>query len=64
MKRIIFSVFVVLFVLSGCASDVETFQSTGTLGEQLDDLHKAYESHAINQSEYETAKEILIEHYK
>lgn len=60
------SIFICLcsaFLLS-CASDVETFDSTETLGTQLEDLHKAYTINAITEKEYKKAKEILIDHYQ
>lgn len=55
--------FLTLFI-SGCASDVEVFHSTNSLGKQLEDLNQAYQSKAISEQEYQQAKEILIDHYK
>lgn len=52
-----------LFLFS-CGSSVESFNSTQSLGTQLDDLHKAYNANAITEKEYKKAKEILIEHYQ
>lgn len=51
-------------LLVGCSSNVETFNSTTTIGQQLEDLDKAYKSNAITEAEYKKAKEILLEHYK
>lgn len=52
-----------LFLFS-CSSSVESFNSTQSLGTQLDDLHKAYNASAITEKEYKKAKEILIDHYQ
>ncbi|MCW8928925.1 MAG: SHOCT domain-containing protein [Gammaproteobacteria bacterium] len=56
--------FVSSFVLLSCSSNVETFNSTRSLGTQLDDLNKAYSMNAITEEEYKKAKEILIDHYQ
>ncbi len=50
--------------LFACSSNVETFDSTQSLGTQLDDLHKAYDANAITENEYNKAKEILIKRYQ
>ncbi len=56
--------FLSFLLLISCGSNVETFESTQTLGAQLDDLHKAYNSNAITEQEYKEAKEIIIDHYQ
>ncbi len=60
------TVFVCLasLLLLACSSRMETFDSTQSLGRQLDDLHKAYNQSAITENEYKKAKEILMEHYQ
>ena len=57
-------VFSIMLFLTGCASNVEVFNSSNSLGKQIDDLNKAYENHVITKDEYKKAKEILIDHYK
>jgi hypothetical protein len=54
----------VLIIFSGCASNVETFNSSSGLGKQLEDIQQAYKTDAISEDEYKKAKEILIDHYK
>ena len=56
--------YLLFFFLVGCASDVETFHSTNSLGNQLEDLNQAYKANAITEDEYKKGKEILIDHYK
>jgi hypothetical protein len=51
-------------LLAGCASNIETFHSTESLGKQLDDLQQAYKAGAVTEKEYKKGKEILIDHYK
>jgi hypothetical protein len=51
-------------LMTACSSSVETFNSTKSLGQQLGDLDKAYQTQAITADEYKEAKEILLDHYK
>ena len=44
----------------GTKTDVVTETSTTTLGQELQDLDKAYKDGIINEKEYEKAKEKLI----
>ena len=53
-----------MFFLAGCASSVDTFNSSHGLGKQLEDLNQAYTTNAITEKEYKKAKEILIDHDK
>ena len=64
--RTIFLFFIYLFfvILMGCSSSVETFNSTQSLGGQLEDLDQAYKANAITEQEYQKGKEILLDHYK
>lgn len=64
IKKCFFPVYLSFILLLGCASDLETFHSTRSLGEQLEDLDKAYKSEAITEDEYKKAKQILIEKMK
>ena len=64
MKSGSFFVYFFFLFLFACGSSVETFDSTQSLGTQLEDLHKAYTSNAITEKEYKEAKEILIDHYQ
>jgi len=52
------------FFLIACGSSVEEFNSSKSLGTQLDELHQAYQSQAITEKEYKKAKAILIDHYQ
>ncbi|MCP3850743.1 MAG: hypothetical protein GY694_10985 [Gammaproteobacteria bacterium] len=52
------------FFTTSCSSNVEEFNSSKSLGAQLDELHQAYQSQAITEKEYKKAKEILIDHYQ
>lgn len=52
-----------LFLLA-CSSNVSTFDSSQSLGRQLDDLHKAYDANVLTETEYKEAKEILMDHYQ
>ncbi|WP_198264170.1 hypothetical protein [sulfur-oxidizing endosymbiont of Gigantopelta aegis] len=51
-------------LITSCSSSVETFNSTQSLGQQLEDLDKAYQTQAITADEYKEAKEILLDHYQ
>ena len=64
IKKCYIPVCLLCFVLLGCSSDVKTFHSTKSLGEQLEDLDKAYKSNAITEDEYKKAKQILIDKTK
>ena len=54
---------VLSLVLSGCGGggEAKTEVSTQTLGQELSDLKKAYDSGAITESEYNDAKEKLLD---
>ncbi len=63
--KILYIPLTVLFLFTaGCSSSIETFESTQSLGKQLEDLQQAYQSQAISEDEYSRGKEILIDHYK
>lgn len=64
MKTFYTSLAALLLFISGCSSSVETFESSQSLGKQLDDLQQAYQAHAITEKEFSKSKEILINHYQ
>ena len=51
------------FTFIACSSNVENFHSTKSLGQQLEDLDKAYQSQSITEKEYKKAKAVLLDHY-
>lgn len=64
LKKSFITVCVVSFLLLGCSSDVKKFHTTKSLGEELEDLDKAYKNNAISEDEYKKAKEMLINRSK
>ena len=56
----------IVLMLGGCGGggEAKTEVSTQTLGQELTDLKQAYDSGAINESEYERAKEALLDKYR
>jgi uncharacterized membrane protein len=57
---------VVISQLTGCcgggtSTRIETQTSTTTVGEQMIDLQKAYESGAITEREYKKAKQDILD---
>ena len=66
LVRILTLVLIVLMSVSfmacggGTKTDVVTETSTTTLGQELQDLDKAYKDGIISEKEYEKAKEKLI----
>ncbi len=50
--------------LTGCSANVKTFSSTKSLGDQLEDLQKAFDKQAISAQEHEKAKQLLINFYR
>ena len=57
---------VMALALGGCGGggEAKTEVSTQTLGQELTDLKQAYDSGAINESEYERAKKALLDKYR
>jgi len=57
---------VLMFGLSACGGGGATSStqvSTQTLGQELSDLKKAYDSGAMSEKEYESAKKTLLKKY-
>jgi hypothetical protein len=70
MKKIVIAsgllLVVVTFQLSGCCgggttTKINTTNSTVTVGEQMIDLQKAYDSGAITEKEYKKAKQDILD---
>jgi uncharacterized membrane protein len=57
-------ILIVSFSMLGCSANVKTFDSTATLGQQMEDLEASYKAGAITEGEYNKAKNILIKRYK
>lgn len=57
-------VLLVSFSMLGCSANVETFDSTATMGKQMEDLEASYKAGVITESEYKKAKDILLKKYK
>jgi len=52
--------------LSGCfggGTDVETYATNATMGQELIDLKASFDAGIINEDEYEDAKEDIMERY-
>ena len=64
--KLISSLLVLMVSLSmlGCSSNVKTFNSTATMGEQMKDLDASYKAGAITEDEYNKAKSIILKKYK
>ncbi len=64
--KLISWVFVLIVSVSmlGCSANVETFDSTATMGQQMADLEASYKAGAISQDDYNKAKNILLKKYK
>ena len=58
-------VFAISFGSVGCGGGGATLsQNTTTLGQQLQDLHAAYEQGIITEKQYEKKKKELMKNYK
>ena len=57
-------VLLVSFSMLGCSANVETFDSTATMGQQMQDLEASYKAGAITEGEYNKAKDVLMKRYK
>lgn len=57
-------VLIVSFSMLGCSANVETFNSSATMGQQMEDLDASYKAGAITESEYNKAKDIIMKRYK
>jgi hypothetical protein len=64
MKLIAFAAVIALSIpLAACGgggADVQSEVRTTTVGQELSDLKKAYESGAINQAEYEKQRQLIL----
>jgi hypothetical protein len=49
---------------NGGKTEVQSTSTTTTLGQELTDLQKAHDSGAINDEQYEKAKQELLKKYK
>ena len=58
-------VFAISFASVGCGGGgANVSQNTTTLGQQLEDLHAAYEKGIITEKQYERKKKELLKNYK